>query len=202
MQIALPDLTLPATLSFDPENRLNDDEYYEFCVANADINFERTSEGEIIIVPPAGGESDFRNVEVIGLLREWAKKNGDGRAFGSSVQFMLPDGSALSPDAAWVSNARVATLSKQELRKFPHLVPEFVVEVLSPSDRLSAARKKMRVWAANGVELGWLIDGDNRRVYVYRGTAEPRLVTDADSISGEGPVEGFVMPLREIWEGL
>ncbi len=118
------------------------------------------------------------------------------------VQFMLLDGSALSPDAAWVSNTMLATLPKQDLRKFPHLVPEFVVEVLSPSDRLKTAQKKMRTWAANGVELGWLIDGDHRCVYIYRGTAEPRIVSNADGINGEGPVEGFVLSLAEIWEGL
>ena len=86
--------------------------------------------------------------------------------------------------------------------RFPHLVPEFVIEVMSPSDRLSAAQKKMRRWAANGVELGWLIDADNRCVSTYRGAAEPRVITNAESISGEGPVEGFVRPLPEIWAGL
>lgn len=60
----------------------------------------------------------------------------------------------------------------------------------------------MRLWTANGVELVWLIDADIRRVYVYRGTAEPRIVTNAEGISGEGPVEGFVLPLGEIWAGL
>lgn len=76
------------------------------------------------------------------------------------------------------------------------------IEIVSRSDRLAAAQKKMRLWAANGVELGWLIDGDNRGVYLYRGTAEPRLVTNAESIAGEGPVEGFVLPLEEIWADL
>ena len=125
-----------------------------------------------------------------------------GKPVGSSVQFLLPDGSGMSPDAAWVSNARLAALSKRERRQFLRLVPEFVIEVMSPSDRLAAAQKKMRLWAANGVELGWLIDADNRCVYVYRETAEPRLVNNAESISGEGPVEGFVLPLQEIWAGL
>jgi Uma2 family endonuclease len=200
--ISLPDLTSSAKLILDPEDRLTDDQYFDFCAANPDVNFERTATGEIVIVPPAGGDSDYRSAEVTGDLRAWAKKDGRGKSFGSSVQFMLPDGSALSPDAAWVSNERLATRTKQQLRKFPHLVPEFVVEVLSPSDRLSAAQKKMRLWAANGVELGWLIDGDKRCVYVYRGTEEPRVVSERDSIAGEGPVEGFVMPLGEIWAGL
>jgi Uma2 family endonuclease len=202
MQIALPDLTWPATLSFDPENRLNDEEYFDLCAANPDLNFERTSEGEIVIVPPAGGESDYRNTHVIGVLYAWAEQDGRGRAFGSSGQFMLPDGSALSPDAAWVSNARLGTLTRQQLRKFPRLVPEFVVEVLSPSDRLSSAKQKMRRWSDNGVELGWLIDADNRTVHVYRGVAEPQPLVGAESIAGEGSVDCFVLRLTGIWEGL
>jgi Uma2 family endonuclease len=202
MQIALPDLNTPATLILDREHRLTDEEYFAFCVANPDLNVERTREGEIVIVPPHGGESDFRTLEAGGILREWAKRDGRGKPFGSSAQFLLPDGSGLSPDAAWISNERLATLSKGERRQFLRLIPEFVIEVMSPSDCIAAAQKKMRLWAANGVELGWLIDADNRCVYVYRGTAEPRLVNNAESIAGEGPVEGFVLPLGEIWAGL
>jgi Uma2 family endonuclease len=132
----------------------------------------------------------------------WSIQNGTGKAFGSSVEFFLPDGSALSPDAAWVSNSRLATLSKEQRRQFPRLVPEFVVEVLSPSDRLANARKKMRVWIANGVDLGWVIDGDERCVYIFRKDGQEEVVRDAERIAGEGPVEGFVLELREIWEGL
>jgi len=202
MQIALPELNAPATLILDREDRLTDDEYFAFCAANPDLNVERTAEGDIVIVPLAGGESGVRNESVILALGQWARVDGRGKAFGSSVQFLLPDGSGLSPDAAWVSTDRLSLLSKQEKRQFPHLVPEFVVEVLSPGDRLKAAQKKMRLWAANGAELGWLIDGDARRVYVYRGTSEPRIVADAESIAGEGPIDGFVLQLGEIWEGL
>ncbi len=93
-------------------------------------------------------------------------------------------------------------MSKRERQQFLRLVPEFLIEVMSPSDLVAAAQKKMRLWAANGVELGWLIDADNRCVYVYSGTAEPRLLTNAESVAGEGPVEGFVLPLGEIWAGL
>jgi Uma2 family endonuclease len=202
MQIALPELNAPATLILDREHRLTDKEYFAFCAANPDLNVERTSEGDIVIVPPAGGESDFRNVSVITSLNLWARMDGRGRTFGSSVQFLLPDGSGLSPDAAWVSKDRLSLLSKVEKRQFLRVVPEFVVEVMSPGDRLAAAQKKMGLWMANGVELGWLIDGDARRVYVYRGSSEPRVAADAENIAGEGPVEGFVLQLGEIWEGL
>jgi Uma2 family endonuclease len=203
MQIAIPDLETSATLILDREHPLTDEAYYAFCVANPDLRIERMPDGEIVIVPPAGGESDFRSVKAIVALDVWAEKQRHGRAFGSSAQFLLPNGAALSPDAAWVSNERIATLSKRQRQEFLKLVPEFVIEVMSPSDRLAAAKRKMRLWAANGVDLGWLIDGDNRRVYVYRGHgAEPRVVADAESIAGEGPVEGFVLPLDSIWMGL
>ena len=157
--------------------------------------------GEVIFRPPVGAEADYRCVEAMSELRLWAREDGRGRTCGPSAQYFLPDGAALSPDAAWVSNERIA-VPKRELREFPHLVPEFVIENMSPSDRLAASQEKMRLWIANGVDLGWLIDGDNRRVYVYRGTAEPRMVSDAESIAGEGPVEGFVLPLERIWAGL
>ena len=203
MQLALPDLETSATLILDREHPLTDEAYYAFCVANPDLRIERMPDGEIVIVPPAGGESDFRNAKAIMALGVWAEKERHGRAFGATAQFLLPNGAGLSPDAAWVSNERLATLSKRQRREFMPVVPEFVIEVMSPSDRLAAAKKKMLLWAANGVDLGWLIDGDNRRVYVYRcdGT-EPRIVAGADSIAGEGPVEGFVLPLDSIWMGL
>ena len=82
------------------------------------------------------------------------------------------------------------------------MVPDFVIEVLSPSDRLKSAQKKMRQWAANGVTLGWLIHADARTVYVYRGVGEPEVVANAESIEGEGPVKGFVLPLARIWRSL
>jgi Uma2 family endonuclease len=189
-------------LILDRDHPITDEAYFAFCAANPELNVERTRDGEIVIVPPAGAETGFRTSEAGGILREWARKDGRGKSFGSSVQFLLPDGSGLSPDAAWVSNERLAALSKRELRQFPRLIPEFVIEVMSPSDRLASAEKKMSVWAANGVELGWLIDGDNHCVYVYRGTAEPRLTTNPKSVAGEGAVSGFVLPLEEIWAGL
>src|SRR3979411_1583822 len=108
MQIALPDLNTHATLILDRDHPLTDEEYLAFCAANPELNVERTREGEIVIVPPAGGESDYRTVEALGTLREWAREHRRGKSFGPSVQFFLPDGSGLSPDAAWVSNERLA----------------------------------------------------------------------------------------------
>jgi Uma2 family endonuclease len=202
MQIALPELTVPATLILDRERGLSDEDYLAFCGANPDLWLERTARGEIVIVPPAGGDSDYRCADTIRQLGNWARKSRRGKAFGSSTEFLLPNGAALSPDAAWVSNERLMALTKEQRRQFLRLVPEFVVEVMSPSDRLAAAQRKMDDWIANGVELAWLIDGDARSVYVYRKGGEPRVYSGVEVLAGEGPVEGFLLELGEIWEGL
>jgi len=202
MQLLLPDLDAPATLIFDPEDRLSDDDYFDFCASNPDVWLERTARGEIVIVPPVGGESAYRNTVVTCQLGNWSEQTGHGKGFGPTFQVMLPDGSSLCPDAAWVSNQRLSGLTREQLRRFPPLVPEFIVEVMSPSDRLHAAQRMMQDWIDNGVELGWLIDGDNRCVYVYRQGHEMRQVLNESQIEGEGPMESFVLDLTDIWAGL
>jgi len=120
-----------------------------------------------------------------------------------SVEFILPTGAALSPDAAWTSHQRLSKLTRDEIRKFPHVVPEFVVEVMSPSDRLRAALEKMQEWMSGGVDLAWLIDGDSKTIYIFRaGRIEPEKQLAPQKLAGEGPVAGFELDLTEIWRGL
>jgi Uma2 family endonuclease len=203
MQVVLPENSLPAKLVLNPDAPMSDDDYYAFCVANGNMRFERTAGGEIVIVPPAGGESDYQSTEVVGQLREWTRRDGRGKSFGTSAEFILPTRAALSPHAAWVSNEKLARLSREQRRKFPPVCPEFVVEVMSPSDRLNAAREKMLVWMDGGVELGWLIHPDKRAIYIYRaGQPEPEKLVEVSMVRGEGPVAGFDLDLTDIWAGL
>jgi Uma2 family endonuclease len=201
MQVAFPELDMPATVMLSPEG-VSDDDYFAFCEANPELRLERTAEGAILIVPPAGLESSHRNNKVSRQLDVWASRDKRGKAFDSSAEFFLPNGAARSPDASWISNARLQTLPKSEKRKFPHLCPEFVVEVMSPSDRLKAAQAKMQEWVDNGVELGWLIDGDARTVYIYRAGKTVEKRSKISKLAGDGPVAGFVLKLDEIWAGL
>jgi Uma2 family endonuclease len=200
-RVAFPDEILPVRIVSD--HRMNDDEYFEFCMASPDVRFERTAEGEIIIVPPAGYESDHRGVGVVAQLDQWSRRDGRGRVSGPTAEFILPTGAALSPDAAWLSNDRLAKLSKKQRRQFPPICPEFVIEVLSPSDRLPTAKKKMDEWMRAGVQLAWLIDADHKTVYVYRaGRNEPEVCTGIPKLAGEGPVSGFELDLTDIWAGI
>jgi Uma2 family endonuclease len=203
MRVTLPVEALPATLRLNPEHEMSDDEYYEFCMANPDVWFERTAEGEIVIVPPVGLEASYQATDAAVQLYAWAKRDGRGRGCGPTVELILPTGAAYSPDAAWVSNERLGRLTKEQKRKSPPLCPEFVVEVMSPSHRLKDAQKKMREWMRAGVGLGWLIHADDRTVYIYRaGQHEPERRAGIDRLAAEGPVAGFELDLTDIWAGL
>ena len=203
VQVDLPEKTLPVTMRLNPELHMTDDEYFEFCMANPKVRFERSAQGEITIVPPAGGESSFQEMEVSAQLRNWSRRDSRGKAFNATAEYILPTGAALSPDASWVSNERLAKLTKQQLRKFPRVTPEFVIEVMSPSDRLKSAQEKMQEWLRGGVELAWLIHPDEKAVYIYRaGQVEPEKRENIVRVEGEGPLTGFELDLTDVWAGL
>jgi Uma2 family endonuclease len=202
MQIVLEDAELKSPFVVQPRRPMNDDEFFEFCVRHPQLRMERTAQGDILIMPPAGDESSFQSSEVGGELRNWARRDGRGVVFDSSAGFVLPDGSCLSPDAAWILRSRLKRFSKEEKRKFLPLCPDFVIEVLSPSDRLSQLKTKMRHWVDNGTRLAWLLDPDHRTAYVYRPGREPERLVNLERVTGDAPVAGFVLELAEIWAGI
>lgn len=200
MQILVEESEHPMAIQW--QRGMTDDEYFQFCADNPDVRIERSPEGDILIMPPVGGESSFRNSELSAELRIWARKDGRGRAFDSSVQYYLPNGAAYSPDATWVLRSRLDQLTKDEKRKFLRLSPDFVVELMSPSDGLSRLKAKMDEWIENGVQLGWLLDPDRRAVYIYRPGCPTEQLVDPKELAGEGPVAGFVMRSGDIWAEL
>jgi Uma2 family endonuclease len=203
MELVLPDIETLASARIETERPMTDDEFWEFCSCLPDnLRAEREPNGDIIVMPPAGGESSNRNVFILIQLGAWAIADGRGEAFDSNTNFILPSGAARGPDAAWISNARLATLTSRQKRRFIPLCPDFVVELKSPSDRLPRLKAKMEEWIENGVQLGWLIDPDTRTVHIYRPGTQTEERKDAESIAGEGPAAGFVLPLAQVWRQL
>ena len=202
MQVELPDVETWAPFEIRFERPMDDDAYFEFCAKNRELRIEREATGEITIMPPVGAESGNRNYDLNGQLYVWATRDGRGEGFDSSTEFFLPGGAAYAPDASWVLKSRLTGFTRGEKKRFLHLCPDFVVELMSPSDRLSKAQAKMVQWIANGVALGWLIDPDRRVVYIYRPGREPECLAGVDHVDGEGPVSGFRLELKKIWQGL
>jgi Uma2 family endonuclease len=187
---------LPSTV------QLTDDEFFDYCQQFPLARVERTARGEIKILPKRGLETSFRTCVLSAQLGNWAITDGRGKVFSAAAKFILPSNAALSPDASWLDNIALATLTREQKRKFPRICPGFVAELTSPSDTLSRVQKKMREWIENGVQLGWLLDADNRTAYVYRRGCATETVMQPERLDGEGPVAGFVLGLERIWAGL
>src|SRR5450759_5832007 len=111
-------ITGPVSVAF---KRMSDDEFFEFCQRNDDLRIERTAEGDIIVMPPAGLGTGGRNSSIIAQLQQWAEEDGRGRAFDSNTGFTLPNGAVRSPDAAWISNERIESIPEVEIEKFAHV---------------------------------------------------------------------------------
>ena len=179
-----------------------DDEFFDYCQLFPLARVERTAHGDIKILPLRGLETSFRTCELSAQLGNWARTDGRGKAFSAAAKFILPSNAALSPDGSWLDNIALATLTRDQKRKFPRICPDFIVELTSPSDRLSRVQQKMLEWIENGVQLGWLLDADNRTAYIYRPGATLETVVQPQRLVGEGPVAGFVLELESIWTGL
>jgi Uma2 family endonuclease len=178
---------------------LTDEQFFQLCQANRDLRFERTATGELIIMPPTGGETGNRNGKITQQLFNWTDADGTGIAFDSSTCFKLPNGADRSPDAAWIQLTRWNALTEAEKEKFPPICPDFVIELLSPSDSLKVAQEKMKEYIDNGVRLGFLINRKSRQVMIYRQGKEAEVLESPTTVSGEEVLNGFVLNLAMIW---
>lgn len=175
------------------------DQFEELCLLNRDWRFERTKEGDILIMAPVHTETGGSNFALTGQLFVWVKSDKTGQGFDSSTGFTLSNGAIRSPDLAWVSNEKLASLAPEKRKKFYQLAPDFVVELLSSSDSLTELQNKMVEYLENGVQLGWLIDRKRKRVYVYRPDRKMETLNHPAKVSGEPFLKGFVLDMAEIW---
>ncbi|MTJ31153.1 Uma2 family endonuclease [Aphanizomenon sp. UHCC 0183] len=184
----------PLKLNFNTVN-FTDEQFYQLCQKNSDLKFERTSTGELIIMPPMGGESGNREAEFIIDLGIWNRQTGLGYTFSSSTIFKLPNGSDRSPDAAWIKKERWEALTPEQKRKFPPIAPDFVIELRSATDDLKTLRQKMQEYMDAGVQMGWLINPQQQQIEIYRLGKDAELRNLPTELLGEETLPGFSLSL-------
>jgi len=147
VQLELPDVEI--RLGIEDGCPMDDEQLFEFCQNNRLVLIERDANGAIIVTPLPGCETSHRGCVAISQLGNWTKR--DGRGF-SLVRcgFFLPDGAMRGPHISWVLKSRLANLTKSQKERFLPLCPDFVIEFISPFDRLNKVKAKMIEWIANG----------------------------------------------------
>ncbi|MEH2013000.1 Uma2 family endonuclease [Nostoc sp.] len=189
----------PLTVNFPSLVQMTNEQFYEFCQANGDLRIERTANGEVIIMPPAFSDTGNRNFNIAAQLGNWTEQDGSGIGFDSSTGFTLPNGAMRSPDASWIELERWNALTDAQKASFAPICPSFVIELRSSSDRLIKLQEKMQEYIDNGASLGWLIDRQNRKVYIYRTNRELEILEDPEAVSGNPELPGFVLRMAKIW---
>ncbi len=177
--------------------QFNDNEFYDFCSLNDNLKFERDRNGNIIVMALTGGKTGRLNMEIATELTLWNRKEKLGEVFDSSTGFRLPSGAVRSPDCAWIEKSRWQQLSAEQQEKFIPLCPDFVIELMSSSDNLAEAQKKMQEeWIANGCKLAWLIDARNETVYTYQPQKEVEIKAGFENVLSGGEIlRGFLLDL-------
>jgi Uma2 family endonuclease len=188
------------TINFNSVFQLTDEQFYQLCRKNPEIKFERNAKGEIIIMSPTGGETGNFNAELLGQFWLWNRQAKLGKIFDSSTCFKLPNGADRSPDVSWIKQERWDSLTPEQKEKFPPIAPDFVLELVSQSDRLKDIQAKMQEYIDNGVKLGWLINPKERQVEVYRQGQTPEVLDSPITLSGENTLPGFILDLQDIWK--
>jgi Uma2 family endonuclease len=181
---------------------MTDEQSAEFCSEHPDLLFEVITEGELIVMAPNYSLMGPRHREILFQLECWSRLDRRGVVNDAAAGFVLPNGARRSPDAAWIRKEQIRKLDPKMLERYWHLCPDFVIEVRSPSDRLRTLRDKMGEWMANGAQLGWLLDPENRSVAIYRPQGQVEALNSPESVMGEGAVDGFMLNLAPVWDPL
>jgi Uma2 family endonuclease len=187
------------SINLDPIIKLTDDQFYQLCQGNPNVKLERNALGDLLIMPPTGGETGKRNATLISRFIVWNEQAQLGEVFDSSTCFKLPNGADRSPDVSWVRQDRWDALTPVEKEKFPPIAPDFVLELMSPSDSLKATQSKMQEYIDNGVKLGWLINRQNCTVEIYRLGQSVEILQLPVMLSGEETLLGFRLNLNFVW---
>jgi Uma2 family endonuclease len=179
--------------------KISDRELEQLCAHNPEIRFETTPQGKLIVMSPTGSESGRKNSSLLAQVWYWNNQNKLGEVFDSSTGFKLSNGAIRSPDVSWISKERWYSLSQEQQRKFAPIDPDFVIELISPTDDLNALQQKMVEYIDCGVKLAWLINPDEKQVEIYRINRSKEILNNPNSLSGDNILPNLNVILAEIF---
>lgn len=195
---------LTALLQYGPvvlQNPLSREEFIALAGQFPELRMEREADGKVTVMSPVKKGSGRRESGVIFFVFLWYYQNRKGEVYSSSTGIELPNGAVKSPDCAWVSDERLAGLPEDADENFLQVMPDFLVEVRSSTDRIASLKKKMvNVWMKNGVRLAWLIDPYMEKAWIYREGQPVEELSGFEGrvLSGEEVMPGMELPLMEL----
>ena len=189
------------TLNLKPlANPITIEHFEQLCQLNPELKLETNHQGELIVMSPTGFETGKNNADLIAQFSIWNRQYRLGVVCDSSTGFILPNGAIRSPDLSWIAKARVANLTKEEKARFLPLAPDFVLELMSPSDLLKTTQVKMQEYIDNGVKLGWLINPQQQQVEIYHPGESKEVLNKPIALSDNEILPELIIELDFIWK--
>jgi Uma2 family endonuclease len=154
-------------------------------------------QGELIRMPPAGGDHAYREVEVGAILRNYVRKNQLGRVYGADAGFRLNAETVRSPDVAFVRKERVAGLHSKGFLNGP---PDLAVEIFSPSDSVPQLMRKVKQYFAAGTHTVWIVYPETREIHVLEASGADHILREGNLIEAPELLPGFSVPVAGLFE--
>lgn len=157
-------------------------------------------EGKIVYMSPTGLDHGSYEVNMAQSLKAFVKRRKLGKVVSGEVGVFTrrnPD-TVRGVDVAFISHERLAQRKRQQ--GFLDVAPELIVEIMSPDDRWSEVKQKLKEYFAIGVQLVWVVDPGDWTVYAYRSMTDVREFTGADTLTGDEVLPGFAVPVAELFE--
>jgi Uma2 family endonuclease len=184
---------MDAEVTFRSQQRLTQEEFYEWLqqLPPHDIHHYELIHGRIVMTPPAGFGHGSVGSWLTYMLWQHVEHRDLGLVLDASTGYDLPSGDTLEPDVSFVSKARLAAAPKVAPERFARVVPDLVVEILSPSTARRDRTVKKDIYAANGVREYWIVDQRRRSVIVFRRGDGG---FDGSRVVAAGPLPSEVLP--------
>ena len=190
-------------VAIPPGFKVTPEQFAQLANTEQLARLELTKDGELIVMSPTGGTAGRKNSRLTQQLANWTYQDSTGEAFDSSTVFVLPNGARRSPDVSWIKLDRWNQLTQPQQDGFPPIVPDFVIELVSPSDlknqRYKDLQDKMQEYIDNGVKLGWLIEPKAKTLAIYRPAQAVEILNNPQTLSGESVLPGFTLDLTVIF---
>jgi Uma2 family endonuclease len=138
--------------------------------------------------------------EIFGRIRLFCEGKQIGWIFPADGGFQCFPGhpkTVRKPDVSFVKSERLGW--DQIGDGWLKLVPDLIVEVLSPNDLAYEVEEKIEMFLKAGVPLIWVVNPDVRTVRILRADGSAAILREGDNLSGEDILPGFVCPVASIF---
>jgi len=139
--------------------------------------------------------------EVFGQLRDHVRPRGLGWVSPEGVSYRCfphEPGKVRRADVSFHALGRL-TAARAEAEGFCTVVPDLVVEVVSPNDLADDVNEKRIEWLAAGARLVWVVHPVQQTIHAYRADGTVGLFARADTLTADPVLSDFRTPVADLF---